>query len=581
MAKKEIFKYSCILILCWLVSVKTTAQQRLDADELFNRARNAAFDNRWAEARRLSRELLSHYPDYYDAIILIGRTYAWELKTDSARMVVMPLLDIEPDSYDALTLLANNEIWGGRYDEAMEFIDLALMYYPTDQDFLFKRASVYNLKNDNTNTIKALLDLLTVNPDHVQANDLLNMLLSPQPLIDEWYAKAENETRAGNWRLSRRYCRLILEEDPDHFPASLLMASNFAFENRFDSARIVSSNLHRAHPNNYDLLDLMVNIEIWNRRYRDALTQVERALAAHPNDENFLYKKAHIQYLARNYSDALRTLDQLLEINPGHEDGIALRNHILQNRRFRDYVFLEEHFEWFRDPIKSRKLITSAGLAKWTRHGTYIGRISAGGDLYYRSREYLADPYAVPPRIPVFQFEAEAYQDLFPGSYLWLNYAYSHKNDFFPLHRGGAEYFQRLPRYFEASLGMRFLYWTEIALIYTGSLSWLHNRNYLAFRTFFSQPNSRWVNTNILTYRRYFSPRPEYVFALVGYGNYSDDFLHLNPDPGSSFLAQVGIHKFISPRWFFLASVGYAHDDGYRNRYTASAGVRYYFNMFR
>ena len=563
----KIIRNTGICLLCWFaLSTTGKAQKRPDADALFLKARDVAFSENWAEARKICRELLSYYPEYYDAIMLIGRTYAWELKTDSARKVVSPLLDIEPDNYDVLTLLTDNEIWGGRYDHALEFINLALDFYPSDEGFLYKKANVYYQKKDNPGAIKALYELLTVDPEHVGGNELLNTILPPKKFVDEMYAKAEEETQAGDWKLARKYCRQVLAEDPDYFAAELLMAQTFAFENKFDSARIVSAKLYEAHPNNYDLLELLVNIEMWNRKYKVAMTQVEIALTAYPNDENFLFKKAKIQYFSRDYKDALTTLDQLLTINPDHEEGNALKKDILENHRFRDYVFIENYFEFFEKPYLSRKLITSTGLSKWTKHGRYRAQVNMGEEL--------------PWKAPAFQWELEAYQQLFPSNHLYLDYAYS-QNNFFPNHRGAAEFFQRLSKGFEASIGARFLYWTDFTWIYTGSISWLFKKNYLAFRPFFCHTGSRWIDSYNVTYRRYFTDKEDYVYAVAGYGNYSDDFIQFNPDPGNSFLAQIGVLKFITVRWSFLASMGYAHDDGFRNRLQAQAGVRYYFNMFQ
>ncbi len=559
-------KIICMCIACWLLLPTANAQQKPDADSLFLKARDLAFTEHWAEARIVCRYLLSIYPDYYDASILMGRTYAWESKTDSARMVISPLLDVEPDNYDVLTLLTDNEIWGKQYDNALGVIEKALVYYPSDEEFLFKKANVYYLKGNKTEAIKVLHQLLTANSEHIKGNELLNTILPPRMFVDELYDKAEEEAKAGNWKQARQYCKEVLAENPDYFEASLLIAQTLAWENKFDSARIAANQLHQTHPNNYDVLDLLVNIEIWNRKYKDAMTQVEKALTMYPKNENFLYKKAWIQYLSKDYKGSLQTLNSLFEVNPDHEEGNILYKNIMENHRYRDYVFLEEYFEYFKEPYLSRKLITSTGLSKWTRYGTYFARLNMGEELPYES---LA-----------FQYEAEAYQQLFPTNYLFLDYAFS-KNDFFPNHRGAFEFFQRLPKGFEASLGVRFLYWSDFTWIYTGSISWLHNKNYLAFRPFFSYNNSRWIDSYNLTYRRYFSEKEDYAYAMVGFGSYSDDFVQLNPNPGNSYMAQVGLLKFITVRWFFLASLGYAYDDGFRNRYQASAGVRYYFNMFK
>ena len=594
MYKSKIVKFVCICLVC-LTSLITSvsAQEKPDGDAMFLKARDAAFNDRWPEARRLCRELLAAYPDYYDAIALIGRTYAWELKADSCRMTVMPLLDIEPDSHDILSLLADNEIWSGFYDKGLEIVNQALDYYPSDEDFLFRKATAYNLKRDNENAEKALAELFAVNPNHERGKELLTNLTITQ--YSDLYNKAEEETKSGNYATARSYCRQLLAEEPEHFPAKLLMAQNFAFENKFDSARIVSSELHDKEPKNYDVLDLMVNIEIWDRKYKAAMKQVNEALEAYPDDDNFLYKKALIQYLTKDYNDALKTLDHLLDdINPEHEDGIKLRDEILKYYRYRDYVFLESYFEYYKEPYLSRKLINSTGLAKWTKYGTYIGRVNFGEDLPYYDLKDRGKKLA-------FQYELEAYQNLFSRSSLWLNYAFSPNESFpfqnyafFPKHRGGIEFFQGLPKGFEVSLGMRFLYWEDVSWIYTGSISWTGDKNYWAYRLFITPPEAI---THVVTYRRYFSPRPEYFFALLGWGNYSDEFMLLNAISDISVFMQAGIHKFITPRWFFLASVGWAHDNYldnrkgllsdkptkqlYRPRYTVQAGVRYYFNMFK
>jgi len=578
----RIVRFPSICLLCWFSLLIVSAQQKPDADALFMKAREAAFSDQWAESRKICREILSDFPNYSDASLLMGRTFAWELKNDSARMYISPLLDVEPDNVEVLTLLADNEMWSNQYSQALDWINMALDFYPSNEEFLFKKANVYYALKDNTNAIKVLNRLLTINPAHDEGNELLDTLLPPEKFSVDLYGKAEEEAQAGNWKLARKYCRQALQVDPDFYSASLLLAQAFAFSNKFDSARMVSKELYDTHPNQYEVQDLMVDIEIWNRKYPAAMAQVEKALNAYPDDENFLFKKAKIQYLNKEYDHAMKTLDELLAINPDHQEGNELKNDILQNHRYRDYVFVEDYFEYFNEPFLSRKLITSTGLSKWTKYGRYIGKINVG----------TGEP--APNPSPAFQYEAEAYQQLFPTNYLFLNYANS-QNWFFPEHRAAVEFFQRLPKGFEASLGARFIWWTDPTWIYTGSVSWLKNKNYLAFRPFFCLNNSHCSDSYHLTYRRYFSDKEDYAYVVLGYGNYSDDFLQLNPLPGKlyitqpvkSYMAQLGIRKFITVRWFFLTSLGYIRDmsdgyhDGYRNRFQASAGVRYYFNMFK
>jgi len=320
-----------ILLICWFAWSAAMAQKKPDADALFLKARDAAFAERYVEARKICRELISYYSEYNDAYILFGRTYAWELKTDSARMTVLPLLDIEPDNYEILTLLIDNEMWGGRYNKALEFIDLAMAFYPFDENLLFKKANACYQNKDNTNAIKVLYELFHINPDHNNGNELLNTILPPRMSIDDLYSKADEEALAGNWMLARHYCRQVLNENPNYQDAILLIAQTFAFENKYDSARIISTELYEINPKHYHVLDLMINIEIWNRKYSEALIQVEKALYFYPNEDSYLFIKAKIQYLSKDYKNALLTLELLFDVNPDHEEGNALKKDILEN----------------------------------------------------------------------------------------------------------------------------------------------------------------------------------------------------------------------------------------------------------
>ncbi len=553
-----------ISISCWL-TINIGFSQKIDADSLYLKARDEAFSGNYNNARKMCRELLSIYPSYYDATALIGKTYAWEHKTDSARKMLLPLLDIEPDSYDVLTLLVDNAIWGQQYDEAISYADKALVYYPNDADILYKKANAFYLRGNNVEANKILAQIKVINARHEEANALSREINAASSM--RLYQQASDEVHQGKYKEVRKTINQILAMYPDHFDAKLLMAYAYGWEGKRDSARIITQQLAQTNPKDYELLNLMIHLEIWDKEYKAGLAKANQALEAYPNDENFLYLKAWIQYLMQDYQDALKTLEQLLAINPDHQEGNELYQLIKQNHMYKDYVFLDNYFEYYKKPYLSRKFVQSVGLTKWEKFGTFTGKVNMGNELPYSFGDMA------------FQYELEAYPKLTSSNYLYLDYAVS-GNSFFPKHRGAFEFFQRLPKGFEASLGIRFLYWDSMSWIYTGSVSWLYQRNYIAFRPYFTRTSGRWVDSYTLTYRYYFSEREDYLYTVLGFGSYSDDFLQLNPNPDKSYTAQVGILKFIHPRWNLGASVGYCYDDGYRSRLQCSAGIRYYFNMF-
>ena len=559
-------KFLLIVLSCWF-ALNVSLAQTTDADSLYLKARDNAFSGRYDEARRTCRELLSLYPNYFDADLLIGKTYVWEQKPDLARMTLVPLLYREPNNYELLTLLIDNAIGDKQYDEAGSYVDRALVYYPKDTEILYRKANNLSLKGEKSASLEVIEQILAINPNHAGAEDLKGYIDSS---VGNLYLQAADELRSGQHELARETLRKVLDENPDYFDASLLMAYIHGWDGRYDSARLITQQLVKTNPHNNELLNVMIHVEIWSKNYKPAFLLVNKALEVYPVDQNFLYQKARIQYEMQDYQDALNSLEQLFTLSPNHEEGIELDLRIRTIHLYKDYVFLENYFEFSKKPYRSSKMVQSIGLSKWEKFGTFIAKVNIGSKLSTPSTVWQA-----------FQYELEAYPKLTSTNYLYLDYAYSgYTKDpekwFFPNHRTALEFFQRLPKGFEASLGFRTIYWTSLTWIFTGSVSWMNSNHYIAFRPYFNSTKSS--GSYNLTYRYYFTPeREDYIYALTGFGSYSDEFLHLNPKPENSYMAQLGVLKFIDTHWNLQASVGYGYDD----RFLCMAGLRYYFNMPR
>ena len=552
---------------CWL-TLNVSLAQTVDADSMFLKARDLAFAGDFESARKISGELLSLYPDYYDAGLLVGKTYVWENNYDLARRSLVPLLYAKPNDYELLTMLTDNAIEDKKYDEAISYTDRALGYYPNDAEILFRKANALLLKGDRINSLEIINQLLAVNPNNERAKDLQDHIAVTS--AGQLYLQAADEAHSGDHSKARESLRKVLAENPNHSDAYMLMAYTYGWEGKYDSARLIIQVLSRLLPiDDYELFNLVMNVETWAKEYITAISVCNRALDVYTDDQHFLYQKAWIQYLMQDYRDALRQLDNLFIINPDHVEGKELYK-LIQDAMNKDYVFMENHFEFAKKPYTNHKLVQSFGLAKWEKFGTFTAKVNVG--------HYLS------PNIsggPAFQYEFDAYPKLTESNYMYLNYAFS-LNEFFPNHRGAIEFFQHIPYYegLEASLGVRTMYWTSMRWIYTGSVSLLRDNHYFAFRPFFSNAGKHWNNSYNLTYRYYFVPeKDDYAYAVIGAGSYSDEFLQLNPYPGNSFMVQLGMLRFIHPRWNLQASVGYNYDDGYRSRWQCMAGVRYYFNF--
>jgi YaiO family outer membrane protein len=94
--------------------------------------------------------------------VLLGRTYAWDGKYDSARIELKHVLLEEPSYKDALMALIDAELWSDQNTQALNVSNDALSYYPSDEDFLLKKARAFKnlgLDNEALNMLDKLEDI--------------------------------------------------------------------------------------------------------------------------------------------------------------------------------------------------------------------------------------------------------------------------------------------------------------------------------------------------------------------------------------------------------------------------------------
>ncbi|MDZ7773956.1 MAG: YaiO family outer membrane beta-barrel protein [Balneolaceae bacterium] len=121
-----------------LLPIALPAQQA-GVDERFRQAREAAYAERYEEARRLCLGILDEVPDYHEVRILLGRTYAWEGRFGEARKHLEEVLVRAPRNRDALLALVNVAYWSGNHAEAARAAARALVYHPLDPELMDRR----------------------------------------------------------------------------------------------------------------------------------------------------------------------------------------------------------------------------------------------------------------------------------------------------------------------------------------------------------------------------------------------------------------------------------------------------------
>jgi YaiO family outer membrane protein len=152
------------VLVCGL-ALRLSAQINTDTmgvDDLFSIAREKAFNKQREEARAILRIILQRSPSYKDVHVLIGRTYAWDGKYDSARIELNQVIHNDPTYADAYNALIDVELWSNQFAQALTYTQTALQYYPSNEDFLLKKArGLKNLGRDHEalNVLNKLQDI--------------------------------------------------------------------------------------------------------------------------------------------------------------------------------------------------------------------------------------------------------------------------------------------------------------------------------------------------------------------------------------------------------------------------------------
>ncbi|MES2730470.1 MAG: YaiO family outer membrane beta-barrel protein [Bacteroidota bacterium] len=169
-------KHGVLTCLLWGVVFAVNAQDKPSPDIAFKEAQAKAFASQYAEARVLLSAIVAEYPSYTDAIILIGRTYAWQKDYANARKELEKVLAVDPDNEDALNAIIDVGLWSENPDDAIRYADIGLGYFPNSEDFLLKKARAFILKDEPELAAIELNRLLTINPTNEEALKLLAIL---------------------------------------------------------------------------------------------------------------------------------------------------------------------------------------------------------------------------------------------------------------------------------------------------------------------------------------------------------------------------------------------------------------------
>ncbi|WP_439883337.1 YaiO family outer membrane beta-barrel protein [Pontibacter sp. MBLB2868] len=192
---------SCVLALPGSAYAQSPA---VNTDSLMQEAQQYAAAKKYTKARQLARQVLNIAPEYADASLLIGRTYAWESDYDSARAALIPLLNSPALQEQAFSVLASVELWAANPGASLEYAEQGLENAPNSTSLSITKALALRDLRRYKEAIaftQAALEKFPSNPDLLKLKEQLDELNRGNLLsIDYQFTTFDQDIP--NWQLA-------------------------------------------------------------------------------------------------------------------------------------------------------------------------------------------------------------------------------------------------------------------------------------------------------------------------------------------------------------------------------------------
>ena len=372
---------------------------------------------------------------------------------------------------------------------------------------------------------------------------------------------------------ARKICRQILSRDSTHWDATVLMGRTYAWDQKYDSSRMVLKKVLIAVPGHYDAVDALIDNELYCGNYLDAIKFADLGLSFHPNEVAFLYKKARALNNSGNSRKAAELLNHIISIDPSGKEAVSLLLSI-KSGKLVNKLMLNYWADYFSDNASWQFFSASIGR-KTTKLGTVILRYNYAGRFGKAGQ----------------QFEVDAYPTIAKAVYLYFNTGISNATNF-PISRLTLEPYFKLPGSFEFSAGIRYMNFDKTRLvavdsnkviIFTGTIGKYIGNYWISVRPYFTPGENAWSKSVNLTVRRYLDQAGSYLSFILGSG-ISPDVQQYAYDPNyflKSNKIAIEYRQKIARSYYLDLGAGFAREEilaGIKHdKYTINLGISYLF----
>ncbi len=560
-----------------------------NVDTLFALAQKHALNQEFGEARRLAGQILVYRPDFYPARVLSAQTYTWENDFNAARAELEKVRVEETGYRDGILGWIDVEKWARNYKSALDYSNLGIRFYPGDEEFILRKAEIYELSGDLLQAKKTLFNYLTGHPNNSRFLQAYSSLMDgnvrregmvakmpasdqtgKQTQLDSLYQVARQEAFAGNFEQARIKSMQILQEQPDHFDARFLLGNINAWEQNFGPAREIFDELIVNAFDNYDLILARVNTEMWSQNYTAALSKIQYGLEIYPDDSDLVFKRAMAYQRSGRMDLANNDLSKLLQQDPNNP---LYRNAFFAPREPLQIngVSLEYTLNKYEIPARRSFNMLSMRYYRSNQIGTLIGSVNAG---------YLASDSTQFMQGAGLQFEIDAYPVVpLKKRYFHLNYGFS-PSPLFARHRFGAHVYNSVGQGWELSAGFNYMIYRGTAdtinvFIADFGAAKYFNDLMVGLNVSLSPNLGKIAQGYTFTLRKFFNTPDDWVQFSIGTGLYPDNPLNYYDDP-------LYIPNQLLNSYNFLFAVRYRFAEKWIGRiYAGLQYEEYLLNSFR
>ncbi len=391
------------------------------------------------------------------------------------------------------------------------------------------------------------------------------LLWSPQLFAqintDSVFNVAIKQARDKNYNQAITNANVVLDYYPDRADVDVFIANVYAWKKNTDSAKIYIGKARKLDPKSSELYDSWLNIVLWNAEYKNVLKVADIAEKNnYKNKYNLTLKRLYAYKYLGEYANGVEMFDnnKNAKLLDSTKINSLYREMLMKNSRNALSAFYSMDF--FDDGITKPQHLAYIDYAFKIKRNTLIFRLN----------------YAHRYGENGLQLEADYYQILKKGKYLYFNYGASIYNDLFPKHRAAAEFYFPLKNQFEASVGLRYMYFSSHVPIITGHIGKYLNSYWFAIRPYYTIQDIGNSFSLVLNARKFDRIPKGYWGIELGFGNSPDERYILDPTGEyfrlNSYRIKLERNLMIGKVDELRVSFQYTYEETikseYRNKYT-------------